>query len=517
MTSPTSESLAAGTASEEAARARNIGVVFTIIGLVTAIWAPLLDGEPALKPVVAGVMLLFTAASAWTAGQASSDRYSLAGFRIYGAIAVLASTMCLIYLGPFSPTAQAVTLGIAFFGQGSDRVGAWAICVSSIVLYVALFAVVIAGVVPDVGVFRGDEAGLGGRLFMMVVAPLVLVVTLSQARTARVALSGAIEKVVDAGLEERRRDVQLQEAQAELDRFAAQEAGRMTSHTVGPYRLGRLLGRGGVGEVYEALDSRTTQVLAVKVLNEEFSLDENIRERFVREGEILAALDSPHVVKVFEHGVHQGVPYIAMEKLVGRDLAVTLRQYSRLSAEQANVLAHHCAAGLRAAHAAGVIHRDIKPRNIFLTADGNWKILDFGVSKLAGATTVLTVGQVIGTPHYMAPEQANGGKVDHRTDIYALGAVLYRVLTGRTPVEGRGHRALLAAAVRRPLRPRAIAPDISPEVEAVLACAMAGDIALRFESIDDMDRAMTQAVSGKLGPRWWRRAAVVKWRKPAGA
>jgi serine/threonine-protein kinase len=515
VTPQTIESLDAGLVAEEAARARNIGVVYTLIGLLTAVWAPFLDGLPELKPVVAGVMLLFTAASAWTAGQASSGRYSRVGFRVYGAVAVLTSTTVLVYLGPFSPTSLAVTLGIAFFGQGSDRVGAWAICLSAIALYVALFALLLTGVVPDVGVFRGDEADLGGQLFMAVMAPLVLLVTLSQARAARSALSDAIEKVVEKGLEERRRDVQLQEARAELDRLAVQDAGRMTSHTIGAYRLGRLLGRGGVGEVYEALDARTTEVVAVKVLNQEFSSDDEVRQRFVLEGEILAGLDSMHVVAVFEHGVQDGVPYIAMEKLTGRDLAVTLREYSRLSAEQAQLLVHHCAVGLQAAHDAGVIHRDIKPRNIFLTEAGNWKILDFGVSKLAGTTTVLTRGQVIGTPHYMSPEQANGEPVDHRADIYALGAVLYRVLTGRTPVEGRGHRALLAAAVRRPLRPRVVAPDISPEVEAVLACAMAQEPQARFQTVADLDRAMSQAVSGQLGPQWRRRAATVRWRKPS--
>lgn len=509
-TSPTIR-LAAGRAAQELGRARNIGVVYALIGLITAIWAPLLDGYPAGKLPIALVMVAFTLASLCTAWLASTGRYTRLVFRIYGAIAALTSTAILVYLGPFSPTALAVTLGIAFFGQGSDRPGAWAICLSAIAAYLLVFVLILTGLVPDVGVFRGDEAGLGGRLFMAVMAPLVLIVTLLQAQASHEALSTALTQMAEATLEERRRALQLQEAQAELDRQALQDGGRLTGQTLGSYRLGRLLGRGGVGEVYEALDERSARVVAVKVLNGELAGDGSVRQRFEREGSILARLSSPHVVRVHEHGEHEGTLFIAMEKLDGLDLAATLRSYSRLSPEQAQVLLHQCAHGLHEAHEAGVVHRDIKPRNIFLTSDQVWKVLDFGVSKLTDMPTVLTVGQILGTAHYMAPEQASGESVDLRADVYALGAVLYRVLTGRSSVEGSGHRALLKAAFRRPLRPRSLAPDLSPQLEAVLAIAMAPHPDERFASVLELDQAMTEAVSGQLAASWLRRAERVPW------
>lgn len=197
------------------------------------------------------------------------------------------------------------------------------------------------------------------------------------------------------------------------------------------------LGRGGMGEVYEALDTAKQMPAAVKLLLATHLANAHYIERFAREAKAAAALDSPHVVKVLEVGtVAEGVPYIAMERLEGCELAALLRDRRSMPLAEVVELVEQIAQGLEAARRAGVVHRDVKPHNVF-SAKGVWKILDFGVSKLAETDGTLTRGHVIGTPTYMAPEQARGGDVDHRADVYGLAATAYRAVTGRAPFAAR--------------------------------------------------------------------------------
>src|SRR5262249_43833071 len=147
-------------------------------------------------------------------------------------------------------------------------------------------------------------------------------------------------------------------------------------------------------------------------------------ERFHREMAVAARLESPHIVRVFELAAPDApVPYLAMERLHGTDLATRLRADNRLPSDELVVLLDHVARGLEVARLAGVVHRDLKPHNLFLHAGGTWKILDFGVSKLVGTEGTLTGEGIVGTPQYMAPEQASGGQVTHASDVYALGAI----------------------------------------------------------------------------------------------
>src|SRR5262245_1827578 len=181
----------------------------------------------------------------------------------------------------------------------------------------------------------------------------------------------------------------------------------------------------------------------------------------MREAEAAARLESPHVVSVLEIGTTAGeIPFIAMERLRGFDLAHHLRRHRRLGIPNVLVLVQEIAAGLDAARAAGIVHRDIKPHNLFLSErDGHfaWKVLDFGVSKLAGRSGTLTRGHVVGTPGYMAPEQARGEEVDHRADLYALAAIAYRALTGQPPFTAKDVPATLHEVVyRMPAQPSTI-------------------------------------------------------------
>ncbi len=203
----------------------------------------------------------------------------------------------------------------------------------------------------------------------------------------------------------------------------------------GRYRLDEPLGHGGMGEVWSAVDLRLRRRVAVKILPEAVAVSEAQITRFRREAEITAALSHPGITTVFdidEHGTGgQSLRFMVMELLTGRDLHKIMAEHPQgLPAAQVVGLAHQVLDALAAAHAQGVIHRDLKPANLFVLNDGRLKICDFGIARLIGATRITTAGAIMGTPLYMAPEQFRGGAVDERTDLYALGCVLYELLTG---------------------------------------------------------------------------------------
>lgn len=204
----------------------------------------------------------------------------------------------------------------------------------------------------------------------------------------------------------------------------------------GRYRLGRSLGRGGFSEVWQAEDSVLGRAVAVKAFTAPAS-DPDVVARFHREARSVAALRHPNVVVVFDAGIDQDMPYVVMELLAGPSLDRLLAIRGPLPADVALGYAEQAAAGLAAAHAAGVVHRDIKPANLVLDSDGPLKIVDFGIAILAGAATSLTAaGVTVGTPAYLSPEQAAGQPAEPRSDLYALGCVLYALLTGTPPFTG---------------------------------------------------------------------------------
>ncbi|KAB2895630.1 MAG: protein kinase, partial [Kofleriaceae bacterium] len=213
------------------------------------------------------------------------------------------------------------------------------------------------------------------------------------------------------------------------------QPGRFTGHQLGSFRLGPLLGRGGMGEIYDAMRIGSGEPAAVKLLARHALIEPTKIARFLRELEIARTLRAPNVAAVLEVGdLAADLPYLAMERLKGHDLDRHLRQHGRLTPEETATLVQHVADGLTAAHAAGIVHRDLKPSNVFRcdpegAAGGApvWKILDFGVSKL-GSESQITLDAVVGTPAYMSPEQAKGEAVDVRTDVYGLGAIAYAAL-----------------------------------------------------------------------------------------
>jgi len=268
---------------------------------------------------------------------------------------------------------------------------------------------------------------------------------------------------------------------AEVDRDALPER-------IGRYRVVRLLGRGGMGRVYAAFDPNLERKVALKLLADTSA---ERRARFLREARAQAMVDHPHVCKVYEVG-EEGVPYIAMQLIEGRPL---LEAAETMCLQQKLVTVMQVARGLHHAHRAGLIHRDLKPANIMVDTLGSPHVLDFGLARSSHDQDLTLAGQIMGTPGYMAPEQARGeiDSLDRRTDVYGLGATLYAVLTGRAPFEHVSQAEILAAVTSRdPLPVRRIRPEVPRDVETIAMKCLAKEPERRYATAralaDDLDR-----------------------------
>ncbi len=280
----------------------------------------------------------------------------------------------------------------------------------------------------------------------------------------------------------------------------------------GKYTIGRTLGEGGMGVVYEARHEKLGQRCAVKLLRPEICRDSEAVARFEREARSAASLSSRHVCRVLDVGAREdGSPFMVMEYLEGADLGHVLEQRGPLPMhEVARYLLEACEA-MEEAHARGIVHRDLKPENLFLASDGersSVKVLDFGISKRAedNAVNVTRTQSSLGTPLYMSPEQTRSTKhVDARTDVWSMGVILYELLTGEVPFKGEtpGQVAVAVAVDKYPplLSYRA---DLPPEVEAVVATALAKDPDDRFPDIRSFARALTPFARGIDVSRWLR-------------
>jgi eukaryotic-like serine/threonine-protein kinase len=263
----------------------------------------------------------------------------------------------------------------------------------------------------------------------------------------------------------------------------------------GKYRIDRLLGSGGMGEVYEGEHLRIHRRVAIKVLNAGLNAEPEFVRRFEREAQAAGRIGSRHIVEVLDLGeLSNGDRYMVMEYLEGETLAERTMRKGPMPAEDIFLIAIQLLDGLTAAHEAGIVHRDLKPANVFLLDDGQRpdfvKILDFGVSKFLGLgkEDSTTTGLLLGTPRYMAPEQARGSKdIDHRVDIYAVGLILYRALTGRSPFVADSYNELMFKLVLEETPSiRAVLPNADGDVVSIVAKAMDRDREKRFNSAAEM-------------------------------
>lgn len=497
---------------EEATRAHGFAGVIGFVCLAVVVTLPALGGDPTAKLMCAAALIVMVVASTWvfymTRDSSDAERYTRAMHRSYGWVLVLGVLFVEYYCGFFSPVVVVLTLGAYYFGQSTDRAYSFLLPLFVIVSYALLASLTAASVIEDRGLFRARDAELGSRVFAIAAASGVLFLTLRLARVSRAALREAIERSNEVLLIAQQREVQLAEAHHQLDhalRVAVGKPGRYTGELAGDYRLDVVIGLGAIGEVYAGEHVHDASRAAVKLLQASALVREDLVERILREGAISSRLDDPHIVRVLGAGrMGDGAPFLAMELLEGRDLAARLRQQGQLAVNELIALAEQLGSGLAHAHAAGVVHRDLKPLNIFETLeDGQtcWKILDFGISKLTSSSGTLTREGVIGTPGYMSPEQARGVLVDHRSDIFSMALVLYRAMTGQPAFAGENTPQILFDIVyKMPQRPSSVTRTLPHEADWMMAIALAKDPAERFQSAAEFAAAFAQACRRRLSP-----------------
>ncbi|MBN1654063.1 MAG: protein kinase [Deltaproteobacteria bacterium] len=509
-TSNADGAIAEAMAIDEATRAHGFSRAIGIAAISVSVIVMFLGGDPLAKYMCIAAMFVMGLVSFWIWYiSRNPNRYTQRIHRIYGYVLLSGVIFVMYYFGFFSPIAAVVTLGIYFFGQSKDRVYGYLFPVFTISSIVLLASLTAFSVIKDRGLFPADDVGLPHRLFAIVGIALVLCFTLWLARVARSSMYQAIRQSNEMLLVAQQRGALLAEAQNQLDhalRLAIGKPGRYTGSMAGPYQLGTIIGVGAMGEVYEAENIETRKPAAVKLLQADAMDDQKLFERFVRESDIGRQLVHPNLVEVYEVGkLADDSPFISMERLEGEDLGAVLRKDDHLSLKEVVALAEDMAEGLQYAHEAGVIHRDLKPYNIFRARDENgktsWKILDFGVSKLRDSGKTLTREGAVGTPRYMSPEQAKNTNVDSRSDIFAMAAVIYRVLTGRPAFSGQSTPQIMFDIVyRNPERPSTATRGIPREVDQVLAIGLAKDRTKRFTTALEFATALKAASKRKLSP-----------------
>ena len=268
------------------------------------------------------------------------------------------------------------------------------------------------------------------------------------------------------------------------------------------------LARGGMGDVYRAVDTALGRSVAIKVLSERYADDMGVRQRFKNEGLAAARLsNSPHTVTVFDVGETAEQPYIVMELLEGGSLEDRVRA-GRPAMSDALRWLEQAAAAIDAGHAAGVVHRDVKPGNLLLDSHGDVKVADFGVASAAGLDSLTMTGMVLGTAGYLAPEQASGGRATSASDRYALAVVAWELFTGRRPFESETPTAEAAAHVNVPVPAISSVSDLPPELDPIFDRALAKDPRSRYRSAGDFVREVREALDQAAGTT--RRLAAVE-------
>jgi tetratricopeptide (TPR) repeat protein/predicted Ser/Thr protein kinase len=270
----------------------------------------------------------------------------------------------------------------------------------------------------------------------------------------------------------------------------------LIGRTLGTYRIVEQIGLGGMATVYKAYQPSMDRYVALKVLSTHLAQDTTFVKRFQQEAKVIAKLEHLHILPVYDHGEEDSYLYLVMRFIEAGTLKDRLEK-GPLSLDEARRIVAQVGSALEYAHQLGVVHRDIKPSNVLITPQGDYYLTDFGIAKMVEGTLGLTGSGVIGTPHYMAPEQSQSLKVDHRADVYAMGVVIYEMVTGQVPFDAETPFAVVMKHVTEPLPlPRNIRPDLPEAVERVILRALAKDPADRYQSMRDLVTGFDQAVSG---------------------
>ncbi len=490
------------------------------VGLAAILPVPILGGVVAVQIVfVALVVAAIVVGIVVERRIRRPERYSERAMLFLAVLVALATLAGMLYYGVLSAAQLFPVLAMYVFSRRERFGNTLAIYLSFAVGQAVLAAMVVPGLVADPGLFQPHVSRtiqLIGHLLIQIADFAAFWVGWTSRRDTQAAIESLQREMILSA----KREALLQEAREDLDRaIRVGGAGRYTDQTFGSYRLGNVLGRGGMGEVYEARHVETDEPAAVKLLAPRELGNPRSVERFVREVRAIRALRSPHVVRVLAASdAGDPLPFLAMERLHGQTLAQLLRS-SPPASQLVDMLAQ-VGTAIEEAWRLDIVHRDLKPHNLFLAEllgqESSWKVLDFGIAALGEHGGTLTEGHVIGTPAYMAPEQARGERVDYHADIYALSAIAYRWLTGRPVCSGDDVRASLYQVVHRtPARPGSIA-QLAPDIDAVLAIGLAYEPAARWTSIRELREALVAALAGELDHELRERAAALVARYPWG-
>lgn len=505
---------------DEVVRMRKfIGVLLVgcFVQLVCLFW---FTGDPLIKLILYLSMAVTTAAlGIFYVYIADGSRYSHQKGIFIAIPTAVTALVITAFCGMYSPAALLFMLGISFFSPGSSRMAAFVVYWGCALLIGMSMVLTTLGFLPDRGIIRTAGIPVQDQLLIAFGVQVLLFFTFISGRMARKSTLAAVQQLEQAVRQVGQREALIQEANQLLDRALHAGKGRYSGQQIACWKLDKLLGRGAMGEVYEAQHVEKSSRAAVKVLYPEVQCEPDRIRRLLREAEIMSKFNLPNVVRVFNVGDgSEGPPFIAMERLEGVDLHTRLRRERRLIPREVVELVNQVAVVLEDARKADIVHRDIKPQNIFFCgAHGSrpWKVLDFGISKIGDQAATLT-GRIIGTPGYIAPEQATGTTVDHRADVFSLGAVAYRALTGSPAFSGKDQvQAIFSTVYRHPLRPSDLA-KLHEDVDWVLALALAKDRDDRLVSAVELALGLEQAVAGELSPDMRLRGKDLVDRNPWG-
>ena len=423
------------------------------------------------------------------------------------------------YWGVLSGYAAMVTVSAYVVAVTGGRSAAIAGFVITLGGHISISAATVAGWLDDRALVSMARLSVLDQIVALVLLDLVIIAAMVLGFQTRKAARASFVESLGAMRDLARREAQLAEVRAEM-RDAHAAAGRFTDQVIGRFRIGELLGRGTMGEVYDATGVSDHAPYAIKLLSAHLASNPDARQRFQRELRVVTTLVSPHIVRIVDVSPPAALlPYLVMERLDGIDLATWIKDEPIRPLPEVVEMIRQLASALDAAHAAGVVHRDLKPQNVMGVGPADartWKVLDFGIAKLIDSGGTLTRDQVVGTPGYMSPEQARGDHVDARTDVYALGILAYRLLTGLPAVmPGEVHAMLYQVVHRMPPRPSSLVA-LPVMVEAVLAVVLAKQPGERFDTAGKFAAALAEAAAGHHDAELAARATKILARTPWG-
>jgi len=485
-------------------------VIAVVLG-ATLLCLRVLGGGIVVQGLFLGGTVGAASAVGWMDWMARAGRTSARSTMIGWLVITAGICSAILYLGVFSPALMVAVLAVFFVAMRDKRTVALAAY-----LTIAGFHGALAGVVtrPELGVLQVAEVTPGKFVVIEAFLQIVLFATFALGRDIQRRIARNVQDVEQQARVTGHHELVLEDARRAFEAsLRAAGGGRFSHQTIGSYRLGQLLGEGSMGEIYEAIDPRSGEEAAVKLLRRELMADPRIVQRFLTEVRIVSSLKTSHVVRVLETAEPgSGLPYIAMERLYGNDLWHHMkgREDAGLSLAEVDDLLRQVAHGIDAAHAAGIVHRDLNPSNLFHEDTGTWKIIDFGVSKVIDEPGVENA--IVGTPNFMSPEQVKGGSVGKPTDIFALGAIVYYALTGKLAFQGETLAAVAFEVTHHtPPAPTELVPELPASIDKVIMTALAKDPRKRFETAAAFSEAFSHVVAVGMSDETTRRA-----KKPRG-